>query len=118
MHIVHLSDTHNKHHLLKNLPKADIIIHSGDMSVNGSENEVMNFIEWFGKLPYKYKIFIAGNHDDCLYQANIEGLSEYCFYLCNSCVTIEGVKFYGVPMLKPFFRYLQIQENRLFIHPR
>ena len=98
MHIVHLSDTHNKHHLLRNLPKADIIIHSGDMSVNGSENEVMDFVEWFGKLPYKYKIFIAGNHDDCLYQANIEGLSEYCFYLCNSCVTIEGVKFYGVPM--------------------
>jgi len=98
MRIVHLSDTHSKHHLLKNLPKADIIIHSGDVSFSGSENEVMEFIEWFGKLPYKYKIFVAGNHDDCLFGANIEGIPENCFYLCNSGVTIEGIKFYGVPL--------------------
>jgi len=98
MHITHLSDTHNKHHLLKNLPEADIIIHSGDMSVNGSENEIAEFIEWFGKLPYKYKLFIAGNHDDCLFGANVEGMPDDCFYLCNSSVTIEGVKFYGMPM--------------------
>jgi Icc-related predicted phosphoesterase len=98
MHILHLSDTHGKHHLLKNLPKADIIIHSGDVSFAGSENEIIEFIEWFGKLPYKYKIFVSGNHDDCLFGANIEGMSENCFYLCNSGITIEGVKFYGVPM--------------------
>lgn len=98
MTILHLSDTHNKHHLLKDLPEADIIIHSGDVSFAGSEDEVTDFIEWFGALPYKYKIFIAGNHDDCLFGANIDGLPENCFYLCNSGITIEGVKFYGVPM--------------------
>ena len=98
MLILHLSDTHSKHHELRNLPPADIIIHSGDISFAGSENEVMDFIEWFGGLPYKYKIFIAGNHDDCLFKANIDGLTENCFYLCNSSVTIQGVKFYGVPM--------------------
>lgn len=98
MLILHLSDTHGKHHELHNLPPADVIIHSGDISFAGSENEVMDFIEWFGALPYKYKIFIAGNHDDCLFGANIEGLPENCFYLCNSSITIEGVKFYGVPM--------------------
>ncbi len=98
MLILHLSDTHSKHHELRNLPPADIIIHSGDISFAGSENEVMDFIEWFGALPYKYKIFIAGNHDDCLFQAKIDGLPQNCFYLCNSGVTIEGVKFYGVPM--------------------
>jgi Icc-related predicted phosphoesterase len=98
MDILHLSDTHSKHHELGNLPPADIIIHSGDISFAGSENEVMDFIEWFGRLPYKYKIFIAGNHDDCLFGANIDGLPQNCFYLCNSSVTIEGVKFYGTPM--------------------
>ena len=98
MLILHLSDTHSKQHELRNLPPADIIIHSGDISFAGSENEVMDFIEWFGALPYKYKIFIAGNHDDCLLGANIDGLPENCFYLCNSSVTIESVKFYGVPM--------------------
>ena len=98
MLILHLSDTHSKHHELRNLPHADIIIHSGDISFAGSENEVMDFIEWFGGLPYKYKIFIAGNHDFCLFEANIDGLPENCFYLCNSSVTIQGVKFYGAPM--------------------
>ncbi len=98
MTILHLSDTHSKHRLLQDLPNADIIIHSGDVSFAGSENEVMDFIEWFGALPYKYKIFIAGNHDDCLYKANVEELPENCFYLCNSGVIIENVKCYGVPM--------------------
>ena len=98
MLILHLSDTHSKHYELSNLPPADIIIHSGDITFAGSENEVMDFIEWFGGLPYKYKIFIAGNHDDCLFKANIDGLTENCFYLCNSSVTIDSVKFYGVPM--------------------
>ncbi len=98
MLILHLSDTHGKHHELSSLPLADIIIHSGDISFAGSENEVMDFIEWFGALPYKYKIFIAGNHDDCLFGANIDGLPQNCYYLCNSSVSIEGVKFYGVPM--------------------
>lgn len=98
MLILHLSDTHSKHHELHNLPPADIIIHSGDISFAGSENEVMDFIEWFGALPYKYKIFIAGNHDFCLFEANIDVLPQNCFYLCNSSVTIQGIKFYGVPM--------------------
>ena len=97
MLILHLSDTHSKHHELSNLPPADIIIHSGDITFAGSENEAMDFIEWFGALPYKYKIFIAGNHDDCLFGANIDGLSQNLFYLCNSSVTIEGIKFYGTP---------------------
>lgn len=98
MLILHLSDTHGKHHELGKLPPADIIIHSGDITFAGSKNEVMDFMEWFAALPYKYKIFIAGNHDDCLFGATIDGLPENCFYLCNSGVSIEAVKFYGVPM--------------------
>ena len=50
MLILHLSDTHSKHQELRNLPPADIIIHSGDITIAGSENEVMDFIQWFGAL--------------------------------------------------------------------
>ncbi|MDH8701583.1 Icc-related predicted phosphoesterase [Dysgonomonadaceae bacterium PH5-43] len=98
MKILHLSDTHNMHYLLRNLPDADIIIHSGDVSFAGSESEVLDFVEWFEKLPYKYKIFVAGNHDDCLFGETINGLLDNCFYLCNSEVVIEGIKFYGIPL--------------------
>lgn len=98
MTILHISDTHNKHRELRELPSADIIIHSGDMALAGSEDEIMDFIEWFIALPYQYKIFIAGNHDNFLFQAKIDGLPKNCFYLCNSEVIIEGVKFYGIPL--------------------
>ncbi len=98
MKILHLSDTHGCHRRLRNLPEADVIVHSGDFCMVGSEQEAIDFLNWFCDLPYKYKIFICGNHDDCLYRANIDGLDANVHYLCNSDVTIEGVKFYGVPM--------------------
>ncbi|HOF16607.1 MAG TPA: metallophosphoesterase [Bacteroidales bacterium] len=43
MKILHLSDTHSKHRLLKNLSKADIIVHSGDVSEDGTKSEVLDF---------------------------------------------------------------------------
>lgn len=98
MKIVHLSDTHNCHHRLWNLPDADVVVHSGDFCMVGSEREAIDFLNWFCDLPYRHKIFIGGNHDDCLYGANIDGLDHNVHYLCNSGIEIEGFKFYGVPM--------------------
>ena len=98
MRLLHISDTHGKHELLIDLPKADVIVHTGDFTEDGTEVEVKDFIEWFSSLPYAYKIFIAGNHDNCLYRANIEGLPDNVHYLCNDGITIDGIKFYGVPM--------------------
>lgn len=98
MKILHISDTHGRHAELTNLPNADIVVHSGDFSFSGTEHEVFDFLNWFIKLPYKYKIFIAGNHDDCLYGADIDGIDENVYYLCNSGVEFAGVKFYGVSM--------------------
>ena len=63
MRILHISDTHSKHRELPPLPNADIIIHSGDFTFAGSENEAYDFIKWFCDLPFQHKIFIAGNHD-------------------------------------------------------
>lgn len=75
MKILHISDTHNRHHLLTNLPMADIIVHCGDFTDMGTEKEVLDFLNWFITLPYRYKIFITGNHDLCLWDAdNIEDL--------------------------------------------
>ncbi len=80
------------------MPEADVIVHTGDITEDGTEDEVKNFIEWFSSLPYAHKIFIAGNHDNCLYGAKIEGLPDNVHYLCNEGITIDGIKFYGVPM--------------------
>lgn len=98
MKILHLSDTHSCHRRLRNLPDADLVIHSGDFCMVGSEKEAIDFLNRFCDLPYRHKIFICGNHDDCLYGANIDGLDDNVHYLCNSGIEIEGLKFYGVPM--------------------
>ena len=86
------------HRRLTNLPEGDVIVHSGDFTMMGTEGEALDFMEWFCDLPHRHKVFIAGNHDFCLRGARLEGLDENCHYLCNSGVQIDGVKFYGVPM--------------------
>lgn len=98
MTILHLSDTHGLHRQIEHIPLADVIVHSGDFCEQGTVEEVEDFVEWFAALPHKHKIFVAGNHDDSLHGATIEGLPDGVHYLCNSGVEIEGVKFYGLPM--------------------
>ena len=99
MKILHLSDTHSQHKELTDLPEADIIVHSGDFTFAGSDEEAYDFMNWFCSLSYKHKIFIAGNHDMCMYRADgIEGLPNNVHYLHNTGVVINGKKFYGVPM--------------------
>lgn len=99
MKILHLSDTHGLHKNLGSLPEADVIVHSGDFTFAGSEEEAYDFMNWFCNLPYEHKVFIAGNHDMCMYGADpIGGLSKNVHYLNSNSVVIDGMKFYGIPM--------------------
>ena len=118
MRILHLSDTHGAHHRLKTLPEADVLIHTGDFTLDGSETEATDFLNWLCNLPYAHKIFICGNHDECLYGAIIEGLDANVHYLNNSGIEIDGIKFYGVPMFlndcitgRQFQNYANIPDN-------
>ena len=109
MKIVFISDTHGQHRKLKNLPKADLIIHGGDVSKLGKAHEVEDFIHWFLRLDYAHKIFIAGNHDFYFedYSPDFiqKKLTSNCHYLCNSGVEIEGVKIWGSPVTPTFFNW-------------
>ena len=62
MKILHISDTHNHHRQLQDLPAADVIVHSGDFTMAGTEAEVVDFMEWFCALPYKHKVFLSGKY--------------------------------------------------------
>lgn len=97
MSLLHISDTHGLHRQLVGLPVADIIVHSGDITEHGTEEEAFDFINWLCDLPYRYKIFTAGNHDTCLYGAKLEGIDDNCHYLDGSSIIIEGIKFHGFP---------------------
>lgn len=114
MKIIFISDTHGKHHPIE-LPEGDMIIHSGDISSRGRVNEVEEFLAWFTSLDYKYKVFIAGNHD--FYFENKsqnfiqELMPEGVYYLCDSGVEIEGLRIYGSP-ITPFFYNWAFNRHR------
>ena len=38
------------------MAEADVIVHSGDISNNGTEEEVLDFLNWFIDLPYSEEI--------------------------------------------------------------
>jgi Icc-related predicted phosphoesterase len=109
-----LSDTHSKHnHIpIDHFNGGDILLHSGDISSQGYEHEVRNFLKWFDSIPdYDHKIFIAGNHD-WLFQRNPklvkEIMKEYSgriHYLQDSHITIDGVKIYGSPWQPEFYNW-------------
>lgn len=121
MKICIISDTHNKHKRLGNLPKADVIIHCGDMTSMGHNHEIIEFMKWFGKLDqFKYKICIAGNHD-WLFDTNRliarEKVPSSVIYLEDQEVILDGIKFYGTPVQLPFMDWaFNKPEERLVPH--
>ena len=74
--IVGISDTHNLHGKLRNLPVGDILVHAGDFSQWGTLSEVRMFAEWFGNQPFKHKILVPGNHDVILDRAFMRATGE------------------------------------------
>ena len=97
MKILHISDTHGLHRQLKNMPSADVVVHSGDISHSGTEDEVLDFLNWYIDLPYPHKIFVIGNHDLCLYDAiDMEGLPDNVHFLQDKGITIGKIKFFGL----------------------
>lgn len=113
MKILNISDTHSKHNQIPKewLTPADCIIHAGDISTRGYEHEIKNFLDWYSKLDqYKYKIFIAGNHDWYFqdYSSKVqEILKEYpnIIYLQDSGIELDGIKFWGSPVQPTFFNW-------------
>jgi len=109
MKIVLISDTHGMHNSLGKLPKGDMIIHAGDVTNIGKEYQVMEFLSWFAGLKYKYKIFIAGNHDFYFERTPDEivreNLPDGVTYLNDSGVEICGLKIWGSPITPTFFAW-------------
>lgn len=108
MKFVAISDTHGQHKKLV-LPEGDAIIHAGDISTRGRTEEIIEFLDWFKNLPYKYKIFISGNHDfyfERTPSAEIEKLiPPNVIYLNDSGINIEGINIWGSPITPTFFNW-------------
>lgn len=107
--ITFISDTHSRHNELTNDLKGGwMIIHAGDVSNRGEITDINEFTEWFSNLPYKHKIFIAGNHDfgfEVFNQNPNNGIiiPEGVTYLMDRMVEIDGIKIYGTPWQPRFY---------------
>jgi len=105
--IVCISDTHGKHKLIprSDMGAGDIIIHSGDVSEQGGEYEIILFLDWFSELPFEHKIFIAGNHD-FWFETNHDIPTKYkeknVHYLYERSIEIDDIKIYGTPWQPEF----------------
>lgn len=105
MKLVCISDTHQSHSGV-DVPECDVLVCSGDVTIQGYKYELINFLKWFEKQPAKHKIFICGNHDfifekdPVTAQEIVEGFDV--IYLQETSVTVEGYKFYGTPVT-PWF---------------
>ncbi|CAE7225068.1 Mpped1 [Symbiodinium sp. CCMP2456] len=59
---VAISDTHMLHDRLR-LPAGDVLIHCGDFSNEGTEEECADFCRWASHQPFRHKLLVCGNHD-------------------------------------------------------
>lgn len=112
-----ISDTHGKHSQMIIDKTCDTIVHAGD-STNyydwyKNEIEFRDFINWYGSLPIKNKIVIAGNHDAwALKKYNREICEEKnIIYLEDKYFEIDGKLFFGSPWT-PHFGNWHFMKNR------
>ena len=116
MRLTIISDTHGMHKKVTPfLDGGDAIIHAGDLSGRGDLYEIDGFAGWYHKLEnYRYKIFIAGNHDIGLEDNNkkaIEVINDHgreLNYLQDEKLIIKGttdVLVWGSPWQPEFLNW-------------
>ena len=113
-----LSDTHNKHKIIEErfgIPQCDVIIHAGDFTMLGFEDEVTDFFDWYSALPIPNKVVVAGNHEiffDPTAKTKYEKgrkfnrittlnprdiVPDNVVYLENESAVVNGIRMYGSP---------------------
>lgn len=116
INITFISDTHNRQSAILPMTKGDIICHTGDISALSNEpSNYYDFLYWFTSLPFKHKVFIAGNHDRLLEEKHPEIMHLIqelgIHYLENESIILEGVKIYGSPLTPRFGRWYFIKDR-------
>ena len=102
-----ISDTHERHNTVE-VPKCDILVHTGDILFCGRKQSLSTQIEKMRKFdawmkaqgPSSQRIVVGGNHDKILELLSDKQMKEVmpnCVVLHNQKLTIDGLQFYGSP---------------------
>ncbi|CEN34871.1 metallophosphoesterase family protein [Capnocytophaga cynodegmi] len=112
------SDTHGMHHKLEIPENIDILICAGDGIQGFSENEFPHFLRWYGSIPAKLRLFVAGNHEiffDRYPQRAKILIPKSIVLLENQEMDFEGIRFCSV-VARPYLKNeVQISENVDFL---
>jgi Icc-related predicted phosphoesterase len=111
--LVCISDTHSLHRQV-DIPKGDILIHCGDIGNVSDLAEMSDFCSWINDLDFQRAIVIAGNHDFFLEDNELlfsDMLGKHIRYLRDSYITIDGLKFYGLPHTNRFMDWAFMLEK-------
>lgn len=84
MTILQISDTHNRHQLLTDLPTADVLVHCGDFTDMGTEQEVLDFLNWFLESPYPYKLLSQATTTFAYGMPKISKICPKTFIFCKT----------------------------------
>jgi predicted phosphohydrolase len=96
--IVALSDTHELHREI-DVPDGDLLIHAGDFTMfSRSATAILDFNDWLGELPHRWKICIPGNHEFFLESdPSKRELISNATILINEGIEIMGLRIWGSP---------------------
>lgn len=84
-----ISDLHGH---FPELEGGDLLIVAGDLTARDTEAQYREFTHWLAEQKYKKKIFIGGNHDNCLV-GKPPIVFGNCEYLCDSVTEFEYQEF-------------------------
>jgi Icc-related predicted phosphoesterase len=116
MKILLLSDTHGQK--VKNLPKADLLIHSGDWSGAGTYKETRDLIEWLQTIKHKFGkiVVVPGNHDRWVEANQAQAKREFADndmeLLIHESTFHMGAIIYGHPMTPIFGNWAFMGNDR------
>jgi Icc-related predicted phosphoesterase len=105
MKIVCISDTHLAE---PELPKGDVLVHSGDFTYRGRPHEIAQQLYWLSQHRHKYDHVVCtpGNHDfgfeSNYHQYRLEAENKGITFLNDAEIILDGIKFWGSP-ISPFF---------------
>lgn len=103
MKIVCISDTHTYQ---PTIPECDLLIHAGDMTFDGSEEQVSKQLAWIASAPATRKVVVPGNHD-WFFQRDVPTAERMCELngidlLVDELMSFERKLIYGMPW-QPWF---------------
>jgi len=103
--LVCISDTHGAHASVV-LPAGDILIHAGDVTAHGTENDLIAFLDWFGSCDFRHRVFVAGNHDSFPERSPTRtarlAREAGVIWLNDTGCNLNGVSFWGSPITPRF----------------